>query len=77
MAQGGKDYFGLDWIVSLILAIIGPTSVVCGIITRFKDGNTLAGIVRIIIAITCVGALVLWIVDLVFMIKDHKIWRFL
>ena len=30
-----KDYFGLDWIVSLILAIIPFTSLICGIITRF------------------------------------------
>ena len=77
MAQGGKDYFGLAWIVSLILAIIPITSVICGIVTRFQDGKTVAGIVRIIIAVTGVGAVVLWIVDLVLMILTHKIWRVL
>lgn len=77
MAQNNKDYFGLSWIVSLILAIIPITSVVCGIVTRFQDGKTVAGIVRIIVAITGVGSLVLWVVDLVLMILNHSIWRLL
>ena len=72
-----KDYFGIVWIVSLILAIIPITSVVCGIVTRFQDGKTVAGIVRIIVAITGVGSLVLWVVDLVLMILNHSIWRLL
>ncbi len=77
MAQGNKDYFGLSWIVSLILAIIPITSVICGIVTRFQDGKTVAGVVRIIVAITGVGAFVLWVVDLVLMILNHSIWRLL
>ena len=77
MAQNNKDYFGLTWIVSLILAIIPITSVVCGIVTRFQDGKTVAGIVRIIVAITGVGAFVLWLVDLILMILNHSIWRLL
>jgi len=77
MAQGNKDYFGLSWIVSLILAIIPITSVICGIVTRFQDGKTVAGVVRIIVAITGVGSLVLWVVDLVLMILNHSIWRLL
>ncbi|MBP5407859.1 MAG: hypothetical protein J6Y42_01805 [Bacilli bacterium] len=77
MAKANKDYFGLTWIVSLILAIIPITSVVCGIVTRFQDGSMVAGIVRIIIAITGVGAVVLWVVDLVLMILSHSIWRVL
>ncbi len=77
MAQSKKDYFGLSWIVSLILAIIPITSVICGIVTRFQDGKTGAGVVRIIVAITGVGAFVLWVVDLVLMILKHSIWRLL
>ena len=77
MAQNNKEYFGLTWIVSLILAIIPITSVVCGIVTRFQDGKTVAGIVRIIVAITGVGAFVLWLVDLILMILNHSIWRLL
>lgn len=77
MAQGNKDYFGLSWIVSLILAIIPITSVICGIVTRFQDGKTVAGVVRIIVAITGIGSLVLWVVDLVLMILNHSIWRLL
>ena len=71
---GKKDYFGLDWIVSLILAIIPITSVVCGIIVRIQE-STLAGIVRIIIAITGIGSFVLWVIDLVLMIMNKSILR--
>lgn len=77
MASGKKDYFGLTWIVSLILAIIPITSVICGIVTRFQDGKTVAGVVRIIVAVTGVGAVLLWVVDLVLMILNHSIWRLL
>jgi len=72
-----KDYFGLDWIVSLILAIIPITSVILGIVTRFAEGSVVAGVVRLIIAITGVGAFILWVVDLVMMILNHSIWRVL
>ena len=34
-----KDYFGLPWIVSVVLAIIPFTSAVCGILTRFSEGK--------------------------------------
>ena len=37
MATGKKDYFGLDRIVSIILAIIPITAWFCGIFTRIKD----------------------------------------
>ena len=72
-----NDYLGLSWIVSLILAIIPITSVVLGIVTRFMEGNVVAGIVRLIIAITGIGSLILWIVDLVMMILNKSIWRLL
>ena len=42
-----KDYFGLDYIVSLILAIIPITSWICGIITRIQEGKIVAGLIRI------------------------------
>lgn len=69
-----NDYFGLSWIVSLILAIIPITSVICGIVTRIQE-NLVAGIVRLVIAITGVGSLVLWVVDLFMMITRKSIWR--
>lgn len=72
-----NDYFGLSWIVSLILAIIPITSVVCGIVTRFMEGSIVGGVVRLIVAITGIGSLVLWIVDLVMMILNKSIWRLL
>ena len=67
-----KDYFGLDWIISLILAIIPITSWVLGFLTRFKEGKYVAGVVRVLL-----GFNIVWILDLVFMITNHKIFRLL
>lgn len=72
-----NDYFGLSWIVSLILAIIPITSVVCGIVTRFMEGSVVGGVVRLIVAITGIGSIILWVVDLVMMILNKSIWRLL
>ena len=66
-----NDYFGLNWIVSLILAIIPFTSWILGIITRFSEGKIVAGIIRIFL-----GWLT-WIVDLIMMIVNKSIWRLL
>ena len=44
-----KRYFGLDWIVCLILAIIPVTSIICGIITRAQRGNILGAILNFIL----------------------------
>ena len=67
-----KDYFGLTWIVSLILAIIPITSWVLGFITRFKDGAIVAGLIRLIF-----GWNIIWVLDLIFMIFRHEIFRLL
>ncbi len=66
-----KDYFGLDYIVSLILAIIPFTSWILGIITRIQEGKIVAGILRIFF-----GWLT-WILDLIFMIINKEIFRIL
>ena len=71
MAKKG-DYFGLSYIVSLILAIIPVTSLVCGIITRFKEGKIVAGLLRILL-----GWNIIYILDLVFMIISKRIFRLL
>lgn len=39
-----SDYFGLSYIVSVILAIIPFTAWICGIVTRFSEGKIVAGI---------------------------------
>lgn len=67
-----KDYFGLDKLVSLILAIIPFTSWACGALTRFQEGKYIAAIVRIFF-----GFNLIWILDLIFMLKDGKIFRLL
>ena len=66
------DYLDIDnKIVNIILAIIPITAWILGIITRFKEGAWIAGIIRIIPFL----GLVIWILDLVFMIKDGTIFR--
>lgn len=67
-----SDYFGLSYVVSLILAIIPITAWVCGVITRIKDGHIVAGIIRIFL-----GGWILWVCDLVLMIAQKHILRLL
>ena len=70
MAKKG-DYFGLSYIVSLILAIIPVTAWVCGIVTRFQEGKIVAGIIRIF------GGWIIWVLDLICMIFSKHIFRLL
>ena len=72
MAKRSSDYFGLGYIVSLILAIIPVTSWICGAITRFQEGKLVAGIIRLVFGFTIV-----WVIDLVLMIVSKKILRLL
>lgn len=67
-----SDYFGLGYIVSLILAIIPVTSWICGAVTRFMEGKIVAGLIRLIFGFTIV-----WICDIVFMIINKSILRLL
>ena len=72
MANTKSDFFGLPYWLSLILTIIPVTSWLLGAITRLMEGKIVAGLIRLF-----GGGLVIWIVDIVFMIKDKKIWRLL
>lgn len=72
MAKSRKDYFGLGRVLSLILAIIPVTAWICGIVTRFTEGKIVAGILRIIF-----GGWIVWVIDLVLMIMNGRIWRLL
>lgn len=67
-----SDYFGLSYLVSVILAIIPVTSWLCGAITRFSEGKILAGILRLIL-----GWNIIWIIDLILMILSKHILRLL
>ena len=69
--MGNKgDYFGLGRLISIILAIIPITALICGAITRFSEGKILAGILSIVL-----GWNIIWIVDLVLMILNGRILR--
>lgn len=50
MGKGGKAYFGLGWIISVILALIPFTNVLFGIITRLMRRNILGVLLNIILA---------------------------
>ena len=65
------DYFGLNRVLSIILAIIPFTAWILGVITRFKEGKILAGVIRIF------GGWLIWLVDLILMVFKGHIWRLL
>lgn len=67
-----SDYFGLSYVVSIILAIIPITAMICGAVTRIKEGKWVAGLLRILL-----GWNVIYIVDLVLMIVSKHILRLL
>ena len=66
--KSSKDYFGLGRLISIILAIIPFTAWLLGAITRFKEGCSVAGIIRLIGL-----GFILWIIDIVLMITSGKI----
>ena len=72
MAKKTKDYFGLDRLISLILAIIPLTSFVLGVLTRFKEEKYVAAILRIVL-----GWNIIYILDLIYMITNESIFRIL
>ena len=63
-----KDYFGLSFLVSLILAIIPITSCICGVVTRIQEGKTVAGILRLLL-----GWNIIYILDIILMVKILRI----
>lgn len=67
-----SDYFGLSWIVSVILAIIPVTSWICGALTRLQEGKIVAFIVRLVF-----GFNIVWLLDLILMIVSKHILRIL
>ena len=68
---GKSDYFGLDYIISLILAIIPVTAWICGVVTRLQEGKIVAAIIRVF------GGWLIWVIDLVLMIVSKHILRLL
>ncbi|HEY8405503.1 MAG TPA: hypothetical protein VIK67_01375 [Acholeplasma sp.] len=67
MAKSSRAYLGLDWIVSLILAIIPFTNVILGIVERVQRGNLLGAILNFFLAP------LFYIVDLITMILQKDI----
>lgn len=65
-----KDYFGLNRFFSIILAIIPITSWILGTLTRFKEGDIVAGILRLIL-----GWNIIWFIDMILIIFSGRIMR--
>ena len=72
MAKKKSDYFGLSYLVSVILAIIPVTSWICGALTRFQEGKIVAAIIRLVF-----GFNIVWIIDLILMFMSKHILRLL
>lgn len=66
-----SDYFGLTYIVSLILAIFPLTSWIIGAVVRLKEEAKIAFVVRLLF-----GYLI-YFIDLLWMILHKAIFRFL
>lgn len=67
-----KDYLGIkSRLLNIILAIIPVTAWVLGVITRLQEGKLIAGIIRIF------GGWLIWVLDLISMILNGRIFRLL
>ena len=67
-----KDYFGMNRLVSIILAIIPVTSCILGVLTRFNEKKFVAGLLRLFL-----GWNIIYILDLILMIVNGSILRIL
>jgi hypothetical protein len=65
-----KDYFGMNRLLSIILAIIPITSCILGVLTRFNEKKIVAGLLRLLL-----GWNIIYILDLIFMIVNGSIFR--
>lgn len=72
MAKTGKDYFGMNRVLSIILAIIPITAFILGFVTRLMEGKIVAALLRLLL-----GWNIIWLVDLVLMIVNGRIMRLL
>ncbi|MBQ4443207.1 MAG: hypothetical protein II896_00920 [Clostridia bacterium] len=62
-----KGYFGMSHIVSIILAIIPITSLICGLITRIQRGKIIGAILNFFIFP------LFWLVDLITIIVKNEV----
>lgn len=69
MAKASKQraYFGLGFIISLIIAIIPITSWICGCVVRAQRKNWLGFVLNIFFGF------IFWIIDLVTMITSKDV----
>ena len=68
----GRDYFGLDRVLSIILVIIPITAWILGILTKANQGKWISVIIRIVF-----GWNIIWILDILFMVFKKEIFPIL
>ncbi|MDD7350804.1 MAG: hypothetical protein PUG90_01270 [Clostridia bacterium] len=66
-SKSGGGYFGLGYIISIILAIIPITNLIFGIIIRAQRRNILGIVLNVILAP------LFWIIDLISIIVKNKL----
>ena len=72
MASRSRDYFGMSWLLSVILAIIPITSFILGVLTRFNEGKIVAALLRLFL-----GWNIIYILDILCIIFTGRILRIL
>ena len=71
MAKSKKnDYFGWNRLLSIIFSIIPITSLIFGVVTRFKEGHWICALLRIFL-----GWNIIWILDIILMILTGHILK--
>lgn len=72
MASRSRDYFGMSWLLSVILAIIPITSFILGVLTRFNEGKIVAALLRLFL-----GWNIIYILDILCILFTGRILRIL
>ena len=65
-----KDYFDLNYPLSIVAVIFIPTAWILGMITRLNEGHWVGLLLRFFF-----GWNVIWIIDVVYMIWRKRIFR--
>ncbi len=68
MAKKSGGYFGLGWVISVILAVIPVTSWICGLIITAQRNHWLFFLIRLVF-----GFNIIWLIDLICIVVYNKL----
>jgi len=72
MSSYSCDYFGMNRLISLILAIVPITSFILGFVARLQEGKIVAAILRLVL-----GWNIIWFLDILCILFTGRILRIL